>query len=63
MMSRLGLGRFGPRSSSAPYRRSMTEGGQRNLVQLAFEKSKTKKMDLDEFVLRFARKHSQLSLL
>ena len=46
-----------------PHRRSMTYGQQRNLVLLAFEKSKTKKIDLDEFVLRFGRKRTRLPLL
>ena len=41
-----------------PLRRSMTHGRQRNLVLLAFEKSKIKKIDLHEFVLRFGRKHT-----
>ena len=39
-----------------PDRRSMTHGRQRNLVLLAFEKSRTKKIDFDDFVLRFGRK-------
>ena len=46
-----------------PRKRSMTHGRQRNLVLLAFEKSRTKKIDLDEFVLRFGRKHARLPLL
>ena len=46
-----------------PYRRLMTHGGQRNLVLLAFEKSRTKKIDLDEFVLGLGRKHTRLPLL
>ena len=46
-----------------PRKRSMTHGRQRNLVLLAFEKSRTKKIDLDEFVLRFGRKHTRLPLL
>ena len=40
----------------------MTHRRQRNLVRHAFEKSRTKKIDLDEFVLRFGRKHSRLPL-
>ena len=35
-----------------PHRRSMTYGRQRNLVLLAFEKYRTKKIDLDKFILR-----------
>ena len=46
-----------------PLRRSMAHGRQRNLVLLAFEKSKTKKIDLREFVLRFGRKQTRLPLL
>ena len=46
-----------------PHRRSITCGRQRNLVLLAFEKSRTKKVDLDEFVLRLGRKHTRLPLL
>ena len=45
------------------YRRSMTHERQRNLVSLAFEKSRTKKNDLGEFVLRLGRKHTRLPLL
>ena len=46
-----------------PHRRSLTHGRQRNLVLLAFEKSRTKEIDLDEFVLRLGRKHTRLPLL
>ena len=46
-----------------PHSRSMTYGRQRNLVLLAFEKSRVKKIDLDEFVLRIGRKHTRLPLL
>ena len=46
-----------------PHRRSMTYRRQRNLVPLAFKKSRTKKIDLDEFVLRLGRKHARLPLL
>ena len=46
-----------------PHRRSMIHERQRNLVLLAFEKSRTKKNDLGEFVLRLSRKHTQLPLL
>ena len=46
-----------------PHRRSMTHGRQRSLVLLAFEKSRTKKIDFDESVLRFDRKHTRLPLL
>ena len=45
------------------HRRSMTHRRQLNLVRLAFEKSRTKKIDMDEFVLRFGRKHTRLPLL
>ena len=46
-----------------PHRRLLTYGRQRNLVLLASEKSKTKKTDLDELVLRLSRKHPRLPLL
>ena len=46
-----------------PHRRSLTYGLQRNLVRLAFEKSGTKKIDLDEYVLRLGRKYTRLPLL
>ena len=46
-----------------PHKRSMTYVRQRNLVLLALEKSRTKKIDLDEFVLRLGRKHTRLPLL
>ena len=46
-----------------PLRRSITHGWQRNLVLLAFEKSKTEKIDVDELVLRFGRKRTRLPLL
>ena len=43
---------------NTPHRCSMTHGRQCNLLLLAFEKSRTKKIDCDEFVLRFCRKHT-----
>ena len=46
-----------------PHRRLRTYGRQRNLVLLAFEKSRAKKIDLDEFVLRLGKKHTRLPLL
>ena len=47
----------------SPHRRSMTHTRQRNLVLLAFEKSRTSGIELDELVVRFGRKHTRLHLL
>ena len=45
------------------HRRWITHGRQRNLVLLAFEKSRTKKIDLDEFVPRLGTKHTIPSIV
>ena len=45
----------------SPHRRLMTHGRQCNLVRLALKKSRTRKIDLDEFVSRFGRKHSTIA--
>ena len=41
----------------------MTHGRQRNLVLLAFEKSRTNEIDLDEFVLRLGRKAHTIAII
>ena len=46
-----------------PHRRSITYGRQCYLVLLAFEKSRTKKIALDEFVPRLGSKRTRLPLL
>ena len=48
---------------NTPHWRSMTYERQRYLALLAFEKSRSKKIDLDEFVVRLGRKHTRLPLL
>ena len=51
---------FSALSRIAAPRTRMTHWRQRNLVLLAFEKSRTKKIDLDELVLRLCREHNDM---
>ena len=48
---------------NAPQRRSMLQRRQRNLDLLAFERDRTRKIDLDAFVLRFSKRHTRMRLV
>ena len=52
-----------PAKVDAPQRRSMLQRRQRNLVLLAFERDRTRKIDLDAFVLRFSKRHTRKGLV
>ena len=46
-----------------PQRSSMLQRRQRNLVLLAFERDRTRKIDLDAFVMRFSKRHTRMRLV
>ena len=47
----------------APQCRSILQRRQRNLVLLAFDCNRTRKIDLDAFVLRFSKRHTRMRLV